>query len=144
MSGLKLRQASLSDARVLFTLRNHPQVREQSHNTEKLRFSDHQKWLENFLEDRAKCILIAEEDGYFIGMVRFEKAEDAYLMSWAISPEVQGQGFGKVVVSDAIDIMDGDVFSAEIKQNNFASIKIAEYIGMQLIKESKGVLFYQK
>ena len=33
---------------------------------------------------------------------------------------------------------------AEIKNNNHASIKIAEYIGMKFVKKIENVFFYEK
>lgn len=144
MSDLSLRQANLSDAKILFDLRNHPKVREKSHNTDIIDFDTHQKWLDKIVLDASKVVYIAEKEGNFIGMVRFEKINDVYLMSWAISPKFQGQGFGKEVVRHAAKTMSDDAIRAEIKQDNLASIKIAEYIGMKLIKTSGNILFYQK
>jgi RimJ/RimL family protein N-acetyltransferase len=144
MTNLILRQANLADARQLFELRNHLKVREQSHNTDEIKFNEHKKWLEKVVLDECKQILIAEVNENFVGMVRFELVDDAYLMSWAMSPDFQGCGLGKETVKMASKTMGHDTLKAEIKQNNLASIKIAEHIGMRLIKEIKGTLFYQK
>jgi RimJ/RimL family protein N-acetyltransferase len=144
MSALELRQASSADVKHLFDLRNHPQVRKQSRNTDEIDFSEHKKWLKKVVLDESKRILIAEENGIFVGMTRFELIDDAYLMSWAISPSFQGHGFGKEMIEMALRIMEYDTIKAEIKKNNIASIKIAEYIGMKLTKENEGTLFYLK
>lgn len=140
MNGVELRQANVSDEKMLFNLRNHPQVREQSHNTNKILFDKHQKWFKKTILNNSNQILIAEKEN----MVRFEKINDTYLMSWAISPEFQGCGFGKEIVKYAIQRVEGKIVRAEIKQNNIASIKIAESIGMELTKTVGNTLFYQK
>ena len=144
MSVLKLRRANLLDVRVLFDLRNHPKIREQSINTSKISLDQHKKWFNKVMLDGSKKILIAEKGESFIGMIRFEKTNDSHLISWAISSEFQGQGLGKELVGNAVKRMNEDSLIAKIKKKNIASIKIAEHIGMKLTKEAKGMLFYQK
>jgi len=144
MSDLKLRPASSLDIKVLFDLRNHPKVRKHSNNIGEISIDTHQKWFNKVILDKSKQILIAERGGIFIGMVRFERVDGAYLMSWAVSPEFQAQGLGKKIVGAAVNMMGKNIFTAKIKKNNFSSIKIAEYIGMELTKETNGILLYQK
>jgi len=143
MSDFTLRQANQSDARALFDLRNHPDVRSRSNNTDEISFDTHQAWFNKVLSDQYKQVFIAERSKKFVGMVRFEKIEDAYLMSWAISPEYQGLGLGKEVVKSAIQIMGQKAFVAEIKPDNIASIKIAEYVGMRPTKITKTTVLYR-
>ncbi|MDC0430862.1 GNAT family N-acetyltransferase [Candidatus Thioglobus sp.] len=145
MRNLTLRQANSADAKRLFELRNHPQIREQSHNSNIIDFDEHQAWIDKVVLDESKAICIVEDDNdNFIGMVRFELIDHMYLMSWVVSPKFQGHGFGKKMVKMASQEMNHGPLRAEIKKNNAASVKIAEYIGMRLIKEIEGTLFYQK
>ncbi len=143
MNDLSLRQASTLDLQNLFDLRNHSQVREQSHDSDIISFEEHQDWFRKALENNSKQILIAQKKSDFIGMVRLDFIDGAYLMSWAVHPEFQGCGFGKEMVSIVSKTVD-NTLRAEIKQDNFSSIKIAEYIGMKLINKIEGILFYQK
>ena len=76
-------------------------------------------------------------------MVRFDIINGINLMSWAVCPEFQGKGFGKEMVFMASKTVNS-LISAEIKQNNYASIKIAEDLGMDLVKTVGKTLFYQK
>jgi len=128
-----LRQAKLTDSKKLFDLRNHPKVREYSHNTDKISFDEHKKWFEKTMLDDSKQIFIAQEKDDFVGMVRLELIDNACLMSWAIFPEFQGSGFGKIMVNMAAKTIDCTL-KAEINNNNSASMKIADHIGMKLVK----------
>jgi RimJ/RimL family protein N-acetyltransferase len=142
MNDLLLRQAQISDSRKIFDLRNHPQVRRCSHNINKIDFDAHQDWFKKALSDKSKHILIAQRKEDFIGMVRFDLIDNDYLLSWNISPQFQGRGFGKSMLSIASKTINGN-FKAEIKKNNIASIRVAEYIGMKLTKQTNDILYYQ-
>jgi spore coat polysaccharide biosynthesis protein SpsF len=142
MSELLLRQAQISDSRKIFDLRNHPQVRRYSHNINEIDFDVHQDWFEKALSDKSKHILIAQRESDFIGIVRFDLIGNDYLLSWSVSPEFQGRGFGKSMLCIASRTINGN-FKAEIKKNNIASIKIAEFIGMKLTKQINDILYYQ-
>jgi len=143
MSDIKLRQANPLDAKSLFDLRNHPAVRQQSNNAAEIDIYEHQRWFDAVMSNRSRQILIAEQGEKFVGMVRFDCLDDSCRMSWAIIPKTQGQGLGKQMLKMAIEQMKGCTLSAEIKHNNFASIKIAEYVGMKLIKQTRDILLYQ-
>lgn len=144
MSDLKLRQADLTDAQLLFDLRNHPEVRRQSNNVSEIDFDSHKKWFEAVMLDQSKQVLIAEKCRQPVGMVRFEQKGGAYLMSWAVFPRLHGQGMGKEMLKCAVKSMDNNTLMAEIKYDNLASIKIAEHIGMALVKKTGDVLLYQR
>ena len=143
MSDLVLRKAIDLDVSFLFNLRNHPIVRVQSHNTNKISYSEHVKWFKETISDNSTQIFIAQEEDALVGMVRFDIINGINLMSWAVCPEFQGKGFGKEMVFMASKTVNS-LISAEIKQNNYASIKIAEDLGMDLVKTVGKTLFYQK
>ena len=144
MSNLALRPAIQLDAKSLFNLRNHPEVRRRSNNPDEIDFKTHCQWFDKVMLDQNKKILIAEQDAQFVGMVRFEKTDEAYLMSWAVSPEVHGQGIGKSMLKNAIESMGNHRLVAEIKEDNLASISIAESAGMTQVGKTKDTLLYQK
>ena len=144
MRGLILRDANITDLERLFKLRNHPQIRRQSHTADEIDFNEHQAWFNRVLLDQFKIIRIAENDNNFVGVVRFELINDAYLVSWAVLPKYQGHGFGKKIVKIASQEMGDSMLRAEVKKSNLASIKIAEYVGMKLIRQTDNILFYQK
>ncbi len=143
MNELFLRKARIEDSRKVFDLRNHPEVRKHSHNTDKIDFDMHQDWFQETLLDNSRQVLIAQQGDDFVGMVRFDFIDNNYLLSWSISPKFQGRGLGKRMLNLASKTINGNLM-AEIKQNNIASIKIAESIGMKLTKKKNNVLYYKK
>lgn len=143
MRELFLRKAQIEDSRKIFDLRNHPKVRACSHNTNKIDLDTHQDWFKKTLSDNSRQILIAQQGDNFVGMIRLDLVGKDYLLSWSIFPDSQGLGLGKRMLNLASKTIDGNLM-AEIKQNNIASIKIAESIGMKLTKKKNDVLYYQK
>jgi len=144
MSNLVLRPANQSDVKFLFDLRNHPEVRRRSNNSDEIDFKTHCQWFDKVMLDRSKQILIAEQDVQFVGMVRFEKIDGAHLMSWAVSPRMHGQSVGKNMLKIAVESMGNHRLVAEIKEDNLASIRIAEFVGMARVGKTKDTLLYQK
>ena len=108
-----------------------------------IKIEEHQRWFENILLDDTKQILIAQEKDDFVGSVRLELVNNTCLISWSVSPDFQGRGIGKVMVAMAVKTVKIKI-KAEIKNNNHASIKIAEYIGMKFVKKIENVFFYEK
>jgi len=51
---------------------------------------------------------------------------------------------GKDMLKNAVELMAGCQLAAEIKEDNLASIKIAEFVGMMRVKKIKDTLLYQK
>jgi len=143
MIELLLRHAKLKDSIKIYHLRNHPKVRQSSHNTNMIKIEEHQRWFVNILLDDTKQILIAQEKDDFVGSVRLELVNNTCLISWSVSPDFQGRGIGKVMVAMAVKTVKIKI-KAEIKNNNHASIKIAEYIGMKFVKKIENVFFYEK
>ena len=139
--GLYLRPATLEDAKILFEWRNDPQVRAASHNQGEISFDDHLAWLEGSLANPNRKLYIAEEDGVSVGTVRADWAENAYTLSWTVSPEARGKGVGKHMVLLLVRQIREPI-RAEVKVGNIASIKISREVGMQLDHIKNGVMHF--
>jgi RimJ/RimL family protein N-acetyltransferase len=127
---MKLRPATLDDAKLLFDWRNDPLTREASITTEPVAWEGHLKWLQATLQNPRRALLIAETDRP-VGSVRIDWGEPTEL-SWTVAPEARGQGVGRAMVSAAVP--DGMVI-AHIKQENVGSQKIAEAAGFRLVHD---------
>jgi len=141
--GLYLRPATLEDAKILFEWRNDPQVRAASHNQGEISFEDHLAWLEGSLANPNRKLYIAEEDGVSVGTVRSDWAENAYTLSWTVSPENRGKGVGKHMVLLLVRQIREPI-RAEVKVGNIASIKISREVGMQLDHIKNGVMHFSR
>ena len=69
---MKIRQANIDDSNDIFEWRNDPITRQMSCDSDVVTFSTHNKWFENSLHNKNRYLLIAEEEGRKISVVRFD------------------------------------------------------------------------
>lgn len=140
---IQLRQAKLDDAVLLLSWRNDDKSRQSSHNTKKVKFDDHYAWLTETLSNPNRKLYIAEYLSEKIGTVRadFITEDDVWELSWTLSPEKRGQGLAKYMVLALVNSIQGAV-KAEVKKDNLASIRVAEYAGLKLSSSNSAVLTF--
>src|SRR5687767_3576517 len=138
-----LRPATLADALLLYTWRNDPQTRFESHNQDVIEFKSHLHWLENSLQVKNRQIYIAEIDKVPIGTIRSDYDKGFYELSWTISPAYRGKGFGKQMVALLAKQIRGPI-RAEIKIGNLASRRIAKACEMKFDAQKNGIMYYSK
>ena len=138
---LHLRPAGLDDAETLLAWRNDPVARRASHSTAEVQADEHLVWLTRTLQDPTRQLFIAIESGQPVAMVRADQQGEAFELSWSVSPSQRRRGLGKRVVGLLADRLEGPL-RAEIKEGNVASQRIAEHVGMQLLRQQDGVLYY--
>ena len=101
-SGIVIRMATLDDSEKLFHWRNHQSIREVSRNTEVIAWHDHQKWFASVLADSKSMLLIGQEAGLPIGVVRFDvQNEDEAEVSIYLVPEKASSGLGRSLLHSA-------------------------------------------
>ncbi|MCI5059435.1 MAG: UDP-2,4-diacetamido-2,4,6-trideoxy-beta-L-altropyranose hydrolase [Alphaproteobacteria bacterium] len=142
---IRLRPARLEDAQLLLDWRNDPATRQASLNTDIIAYEDHVKWFKGVLEDQNRHLYIATHDNHDVGTIRADLTPEtgAYNLSWSVAPEHQGKGVGKKMLSRLMEELEGP-FTATIRKDNTASIRIAETTGMMLEKEAQEILYYCK
>jgi len=141
---ISFRLATLNEAKKLFEWRNDESTRMASHNSNKLELDEHMKWLENTINNKDRELFIVEKNGLPIGTIRADYDGSIYELSWTVAPVSRGTGVGKIMVKEFIKVFNKPI-RAEVKFENKASQKIAEYSGMNLIKiDSNDVLHYEK
>lgn len=140
---ITLREATMDDADILLSWRNDPKTREASHNTDEVSKEEHRRWLEKTLDLKSRQLLIAEIEGCPVGTIRADYSDNYCELSWTINPKNRGQGIGKEMVFLAAQGIQSPLY-AEIKPANIGSIKIAEFIGMNLTKKADDILYYTK
>ena len=139
---LILREAVIEDATNLLEWRNHPSTRRASFDSKPINYSEHMKWLHEKLADEKCVIYIAEHNGHAVGMVRAEEIKDEYELSWVIAPDKRGQGHGKHMLKAILTKLDKQAY-AKIRQDNEASLKMAESSGMYYCQENENFLIYK-
>lgn len=140
---LTFRPANISDARSIWEMRNDPVSREASINTEFIEYENHVKWFQQSLENPDRKIFIVEREGSPVGLVRADAIRDGHKITWIVAPAERGRGIGKKMVKAFIEQFHETVY-AEVKKNNFFSIRVAENCGMRKYDEVDGVLYYRK
>lgn len=140
---IKLRKATIDDGERLLAWRNDVETRQNSLNTKTVSREEHFHWLEGVLTDPHRDLYIAEVDGVPAGTLRIDRdAPCGSELSWTISPEMRGKGVGKALLIEARRMLDGTLV-AQIKEDNQASVKIAEAAGFILFENKQGVLLFR-
>lgn len=118
---LTLRRATAADARRVWEWRNDPAARAASLNGEAIAWEDHARWFPAALETRV--ILIGEQDGEAVGMVRFDPGDDGWRVSINLAPARRGQGLGEPLLRLAMAQVAGTLL-AEVREGNAASERL--------------------
>jgi RimJ/RimL family protein N-acetyltransferase len=140
---LRLRAVTLEDADLLLEWRNDPITRMASQETTEVQRDDHLQWLTNSLQDEKRILLIAEENEVPVGTVRADWDDAGYALSWTVAPDARGRGVGKSMVALFVAQFTGTV-RADVKKENRASARIAEFAGMKCEREENGVFRYKR
>ncbi len=141
---IQLREAVQDDAKQLLAWRNDESTRRASHQQNTISLDDHKTWLQKSISNPARQLYIACYLNEEIGTVRADYLSElkAWELSWTLAPNKRGLGLAKYMVLTLVSMIDGAI-CAEIKEDNLASIRIAEFSGLTLINASDGILnFY--
>jgi RimJ/RimL family protein N-acetyltransferase len=140
---LRLRRATIDDADLLLRWRNDPLTREASRNSAEVSAEEHIAWLTDSLDRADRKLLVAEENGAPVGVVRADFSDRVWELSWTVAPEARGRGVGKRMVA-LLAAQISEPIRAEIKAANIASARIAEYGGMEFDRRVDGILHYRR
>ena len=139
---LNLRPAEMADADLLLLWRNDPQTRQASHHAEVISLETHMAWLEKSLKTPdQRRLWVAEMNGKVVGTCRADRVENAWELSWTVAPEVRRKGVAYQMLSKLVRSFDESLV-AQVKADNFGSLKVAERVGFVLDKQEGSVLFY--
>jgi len=133
----------MKDADLLLKWRNNEETRKASKDTAIIKRKEHIVWLETVLNNNQRGIYIAEQDGVAVGTVRFDPCDEGYELSWTVAPKQRGRGIGKRMVADFANSLTGQVI-ARIRENNTASIHIAEHAGMTYDLKKGPFLYFKR
>lgn len=145
-ASVSFREATFEDWKVLLDWRNDPLTQMASRTGTPLLDSSHQEWLRNSLADERRELLIAMSNEQPIGTIRIDFAEVSEL-SWTVAPEYRGLGFGRLMVSRAIERLSRRekpiTLQAVVRVDNPASQRIAKSCGFQLFSQDNTWMTYR-
>lgn len=144
---MRVRLGETRDSDDLFVWRNDPQTRVMSLNSTEVAKSDHETWFHRKLVDENCKILIAEENGDKIGVVRFDIAPelDQAEVSINLNPDYRGKKLSQILLEKGVKLFreqcDVKIY-ATVRESNLASRKIFEANGFTLVSNDEGMLRY--
>lgn len=121
-----LRRARLEDMRPVYDWRNDESTRRHSHSDAVIPYADHQRWFGRVLADPQRALLIAEDQGRPVGVLRYDVTQDRALVSIYLVPGCGGAGYGpSILVAGsrwlAAQYPDVDCIIGEVLDANVAS-----------------------
>lgn len=132
---LHLRRATIDDALDVLRWRNDPHTRAMSRDDSMLEAQAHLDWFARAVEDPDRLLLIGEHAAASVGMVRFDRLDQAWEVSINIAPEARGQGHGAPLLGAGLAAFaaahPGVEVLAVIRPDNAASLRLFEGLGFR-------------
>jgi len=138
-----LRLAYEGDMDLLYEWANEAEVRKNSIQSEPIPWENHQRWFRNKLADADAKLFILEWKRIPVAQIRFDLADDVYLIDYSVSSKFRGLGLGKLVVAHALSLMPSDrEIHAFVKPENIISGRVFtslgfDFRGKQMIKNQQ-------
>lgn len=141
---LFLREASESDARLLFNWANDINVRKNAINEDLIIWENHVKWFNIKINNFETKIFILCDENKSFGQIRIDKIDSYWQIDYSIDNEYRGQGLGKKIVNLLLEKFDLFTFRATVKKHNRASIAVFTKLGFkQLEVIDSSFLFFE-
>ena len=128
------RRAERGDAELLWRWANDLETRRNAFSQMPIPWPDHLAWLDGRLASAATRIWIFSDDDTPVGQVRFDIVGEAAEIDIAVAPERRGRGYGKAMLTEAIDRLraeHGARFTprASVLEANAASLRMFRACG---------------
>lgn len=134
-SGVWLRGATESDSRMYFGWANDPVVRENSLQSDEIKWTEHANWFSEQLRRDDRRLFVAVRGEQPVGQIRMSlTAEGEWLIGFSVAAEARGCGLGGEILRLGIAAMqfaNERRFLALVKPTNESSAKCFERLGWQ-------------
>ena len=141
MTKLNSRKAKISDVNIYYKWINDELVRENSFNSNIIKWEDHFKWFEEKINNpNYYFYLFQDANNNLIGQVRIEKINEIEsLVGISISFEHRGFGYGPIILTEACNEFfksnSNFIINAYIKNENISSKNIFEKAGFHWLNK---------
>jgi RimJ/RimL family protein N-acetyltransferase len=129
---ISLNSATLSDLEVTYKWVNDKQIRRYSFNKYKVTIEEHENWFKQKLNDPDCLYFIAVHNDNIIGSLRFDIKKNIATLSYLVSPNFHGNGYGTKILSLGIDKL------LRVKKN------IRKIVGFVMPKNLASVHIFEK
>lgn len=134
-----LRKVTINDLKLLFHWANEPESRANATSTKLISLKEHTDWFSRKLADSSSYLYILTDSKKNIGIIRFEKSKNRFIISYSIDKKYRGKGFGSLLLKKGMDKMremvGRPIFIGYIKKGNVASEKIFNHLNFVIKKE---------
>lgn len=137
---IQFRPVSIEDLNLTFDWASNKEIRKFSGNRNEIVFDEHKKWFESKINADNCYYLIATINGKAIGSIRFDiDGNNEATISYLIDTNHQGKGYGKVMLSEACQLLVADKNISKIKgivfKDNIASYKAFTDLDFKITEE---------
>ena len=139
---MEIRRATIDDALQVLQWRNDPTSVAASKSGD-VSQTDHIRWFAASLSNLDRDLFIAVENGRDVGLVRFDKHDDTWLISINMAPAERGKGYGTAALRKAMSEVGNRRFLAEVRPDNLASNRLFERCGFRRAEEKDGFLQFE-
>ena len=134
----ELRKATLKDAKLLFEWTNDDEVRATAIIKKTIAWDEHINWLTNKLQNQQSHIYILTDMNENIGVVRFDKENDTFVISYSIDKLHRKKGMGLLILQLGLEkikeVNPQCKFKASVQEDNLASNIIFKKLEFSLKK----------
>lgn len=129
-------EISSQEAEMLWSWRNHQDIRKWMYNPDPIPKENHFKFLENLPNKTDNFYWIVIEDGEYLGVVNFTNFKEAYT-EWGfyLSPELFGRGKSINLLYNALNFffkcLDLDYVYGFVRCDNQIAVKFHDFIDIQ-------------
>ena len=146
MDDIHLRDATINDKLLVFEWRNIDTLVALSSQQKKVTLQEHQQWFKRKIVDLNCKLLIIQLKNENIGLIRIESEQGECEITIYLIPGYEGQGFGHVALSQAIDncTLNCKSYLAKVQSKNIPSQKLFQKLGFSKASENDAFILYNK
>lgn len=146
MDDIHLRDATINDKLLVFEWRNIDTLVALSSQQKKVTLQEHQQWFKRKIVDLNCKLLIIQLKNENIGLIRIESEQGECEITIYLIPGYEGQGFGHVALSQAIDncTLNCKSYLAKVQSKNIPSQKLFQKLGFSEASENNAFILYNK
>ncbi len=139
-----IRIAISEDSRRIWEIRNHPDVRKKSGNSEIIAFNKHDNWFnEKYFVKNDNICYVLTVDNEVAGYCRLDLDKNNYVISIAVDSAFHGKGLGNFLLNQTLQKYNkSKSIIADIKKDNIISIKLFERNGFEYFAKDEENFHY--
>lgn len=142
ISDTSLEKIQYNDWELLLKWRNNEAVRNNSKNEEPIEEEQHKEYILDLIKSSDKNQYFYVVNSKKIGYIREDRYKNHKELSYVVSPDQQGKGYGIRMIAKYLEFNKG-TFICHIKEDNIASIKAVERNGFHLSDKQNDMLEYK-